>query len=298
LNRVLLAAIALLILFPGLAVGQGPLTPVLTLTTPTTGVQLGPNQTTSATWTVSNGGMVDGTVTLSVSSLRGWRFDLAQADRSFPLAAGASRAVTVGIHTLSDSTNPVTGAVLTLSGTIQTAVQGAQGQSTSASSSIPLSYIAPIPPPPPPPPDHTLAIALAIVGALLVILAVAYLAQARQVELSTAEPEQGVARGSHVLYRVVVRNRSRRTRLVQLRVRGLALSWGGAPSFPTVPLKGRERMEVPVSIWVPIDAPLDGPAHFLVEARPNRFSPWLARQRMTATPLSPAAPGTPDAPGR
>jgi hypothetical protein len=273
--RFLITFVLAATLFLGLAQAQ-QIDPLLSLSTSTKSVTLGPDQAATIEWNVANGGTADGTVSLRLNTVKGWKLDLASSDQSFTLPGGQSRAIKVMVRPV-----PASGPqndTLTLTGAIQSA---AANRGNSQTSSVALAYIAPAALPPPPPPDHTLAWVLAIGVAVVLIAAAAYVAQARQVRLVVSTQQKEVNVGTDGIYEVQVRNGSRSMRNVELRIGTLPTHWFAAFSFPTVQVAGRETALVPVYVKVPSDAQAQQQVSVPIYARPNRFSPWLARGHFT-----------------
>lgn len=148
-----------------------------------------------------------------------------------------------------------------------------------------LTYVAPIVPPAPIPPDYTWAIVGGIVAALLLIGALVYWVQARRVRLVIDHPIKRFNIGTGGTYKVMVTNRGKVSQNVQLRIRDLPKEWSAAFSFPVVPLHGGERAEVPLWVNVPLEAQPNMHQGFRIQARPNRFSPWIVTRRLQVDTL-------------
>lgn len=243
---------------------------------------LGPGQEQSFTWTVTAAGAdtVEAQVTPTLNTPTGWGV---QADlTSFTLGGlngETSRRITVRLSLPPDATDVRNGTlILTARGT------QAGGQSDEATQSVFLTYVAPAAPPPPPPPNYTWLYVAIAAGVVLLGLA-AYFFQAQRVRLTVENPARRFNVGTGGAYKVVVSNLGRRTQNVELRVTRLPKEWSAAFSFPTVPLNGRERSEVPLWVNVPLEATPNVRQDFRVQARPNRFSPWLVTRRLEINTL-------------
>lgn len=234
-----------------------------------------PGEQHTATWTVTNDGPLAATASVGLQVPQGWTGALAPADRSFTLAAGASRSINVPI-TPGDG-SPANGAA-TLSATM-----GDQAGRTSPAASAPVSLAFVPALPPPPPRDYTAEVTAGVAGGAAVLLVAAllvvYARRAGQVALFVEPQQRPITAGTDGVFLVEVQNTGRRPREVELRVEGLPATWYGAFSFPKVALQPGERSPVPLCIKAPREAG-DGTQYELVlRARPGRRFPWRVQAR-------------------
>lgn len=260
-------------------------TPSLTSTVnPGPSFSLGPGQETTFSWTVQVAGAQATSlqVTPSLVVPTGWTAtaDLASFTLGGPNGA-ASKTIPVRISLPPEAENVANGDLrLLATGTT------AAGQSVSApQQTVKLSYVAPIVPPAVIPPDYTWAIVSGIIAGLLLIALGVYWFQARRVGLVIDVPVKRFNIGTGGSYKVVVTNPKRVPQNVQLRVQGLPKDWSAAFSFPVVPLNGGERSQVPLWVNVPGDAAPNMHQGFRIQARPNRFSPWIVTRKLQVDTL-------------
>jgi uncharacterized membrane protein len=284
--RLLAWAFVALCILPISATAQ--LDPVLTLTPGITSLSLGPSDTGTVVWVVSNEGATDGTVTLSVNSAPGWTFTLPPADQTFALPANNDRLVTVTVRPVAGPDPAAANAIL--SGRLTDAA----GRFNDKTSQVGVQFVpAVVPPPPPAVPgaDYTWAWVLGSVGVLALAAGGVYVFQARQVRLATDTPEKVINVGTDGWYGIRVVNRSGAPRNVHLRVGKLPAKWFAAFSFPTIKVAGGESVDVPLYVKVPLDASTPADVPISVSARPNTFSPWLAETSVSVRVVD-VVPGT------
>ncbi len=278
------ASLILVLLSFAPAIAQTP-TPSLTSTVaPRPSFSLGSGQETTFTWTVQSAGAQATSlqVTPSLVVPTGWTAtaDLAPFTLGGPNGA-ASKTIPVRI-TLPPEAENVANGDLRLLATGTTAA----GQTASApQQTVKLTYVAPIVPPAPIPPDYTWAIVSGILGALVLTALGAYWFQARRVGLVIDAPVKRFNVGTGGSYKVVVTNPKKVPQNVQLRVQGLPKQWSAAFSFPVVPLNAGERSQVPLWVNVPGDAVPNMHQGFRIQARPNRFSPWIVTRKLQVDTL-------------
>lgn len=285
-HRMIQTLLAFALLCAPLASAQ--VNPVLELSSTTTRVTLGPNETTVVQVTARNSGGTQGTVTLAPSALQGWTFQLSET--TFTLDRSTSKTVELTIRSGPHGPSPPKNGSFTLQGSIV----GPAGQAgTPGSYALPMTYAAPAAPPvpPAPPPPNLVLPVIASVAALLAVLGALYLLQARRVRLTVTPPEQEAIGGNNTTYEVRVENRSRSTKTIELRIRGLHRPWFAAFSFPTVEVTGQSSTVVPLSIKAPLESDGDARIEFRVQARPNRFSPWLVGASVAANVITLPRPG-------
>lgn len=278
------AAVALIAAVAAPACAQA-LDPAVSVTAnaPTSSVREGEQR--SVSWVVRNtatappvappGGNTDGTATLTLQVPAGWSASLAPGDRSFRLAPGASRTVTVIAQAATGL--PADGA-LSLSAAI---TDGAGRTSPPASAATTLTFV--------PLPatviekDYTRFIVLATITGLVVIGVAAFLAvyltRASQVALFVDPKQKPITTGTDGIFLVQVENKGKVRREVQLEVDGLPASWYGAFSFPRVQLQPGERSPVPLCIKVPPGAGDGHQVELRLRARPSSRFPWLVHAR-------------------
>lgn len=244
-------------------------------------VTFGPNETKAVTWTVLNTGSVAGDVTLTFSPPSPWTGGLEDADQSFALPANTPREITILLsYPRNDSANRSAEAVL--GGII--AVQGQTQDSDTGRAT--LSYVAPAAPPPPappaaPPPPSKLPAILAIAFSFAILAVGFWLWQGSRVALVADPAALRLNSGTDGVYRVRVTNLAPGTRNVQLRVVDRPSGWHAAFSAPTVMLSSRESIAVPLHVKVPLAAAAGSLGLVRVQARPNRFSPWVRSMRLS-----------------
>ena len=253
---------------------------------PTSQFRLSPGESKTFTWTIAVAGATTGVqVTPSIEAPTGF---LTEADLS-PFTLGGpngntQRSIDVRIELPPDAGDLPTDPRPMLLRASTPGIGGA-GAPETTEQTVFLTYVAPIVPPAPAPPDYTWAIASAIAGAVLLIGALVYFLQARRVRLAIDHPVKRFNIGTGGSYKVVVTNPSKVPQNVQLRIRDLPKEWSAAFSFPTVPLHGGEKAIVPLWVNVPIEAQPNEHLGFRIQARPNRFSPWIVTRRLQADTL-------------
>lgn len=288
--RFLLAGAFAIIAMLALPMATAQTDPVLDLGMPTpASLSLGPNATQAVTWTVTNAGPADGAVALTARAPTGWTVTFRSGDDAFTLARSGSKEIRV---TVASGPNAVDGA-LALSGRLQEAVTN---RATTDSSDVALTYVPPAPPPPvirpPPAPNYALPITLVSLGIVIAAGAGFYVFQARNLRLHVPSSELITVGGADTNYEVKVFNKSKSPRDVELRVLGLPRPWAAAFSFPTVHLVGKEAGRVPLCLRAPIDAEAGTGVQFQIQARPNRYSPWLVASTLRATVADIPRPAT------
>jgi uncharacterized membrane protein len=261
-------------------------TPQLSGTTDVGSVEIGPGGTATVRWTLSvQANSLQGNVAPSIQAPTGWN---AEGDTATFTLGGpngqTSREISVRVFLPAEAQNVSRGS-LVLRATISIA---GQTQDTTEQSVI-RSFLAPIPPPPPPPPDYTWAFVGSGAGITTLLLG-GYLLQARRVRITVEQPRRRFNVGTGGSYTLVVTNPSRSPQTVELRVTRLPKDWSAAFSFPVVQLRGRERTEVPLWVNVPVDATPNVHESIRVQARPNRFSPWLVSKKLGVDTLDVKVP--------
>lgn len=260
--------------------------PALSIAAEPQRLSAGPGESAPGNLTVRNTGPVDGTVTLAASAPAGWAVTLAESQ--FALAAGASRTVAFAAAPDPAAATPTDGPS-TFSGTVRDAL----GRTGQASAAVDLDYRPPAaaPPAPPPPADRTVAIVSTTAAAgLVVVLGLGYIYQARLVRLRVDRRRLGINLGTDGVFVVGVQNRSPRAATIQLRLRGVPARWSAALSFPTVRLDGGESTSVPLLVKVPVHARVSEDAQLEILARPNGWSPWLVRERVSVATVDVSDP--------
>lgn len=229
-------------------------------------------------WTISNPGLVDGTARLQVIAPQGWTVKVSEGTLPFALTRG-SQVTRTGSISVQAGATPADGP-LEATATLQDAL-GRSGTGR-ATTSLDFEKIIPLEAPPllPAPPNRWPAF-LGGAGVLALMFG-GYVLQARQVGLAVEHPNQRINRGARTLYDVHVTNPSRWSRTVHLRVRQVPIAWGAALSYPRIKLQPRESIIVPLCLKVPFGSSMDA-GSFLVEARPNRLSPWMVTARVEAS---------------
>lgn len=267
--------------------------PALSIAPATAAVALADNQTRDLAWTVSNSGPAAATVQVTLAVPPGWRAQLAPGSSSFTLAGNAPAVGGGGSRAIQLTVSPEPGAHPS-NGTLTVQATGtdAAGQSGSATATVGLVYIPP--PPPPPPPANPWPLALALLGAAVVLAAAAlYLFSATRLRLRLSALEIEEAAGDRATLHLLVHNRARAARRIDLRLRGLPPPWAGALMVPHVLLDADASTEVPISVSVPRQVRPGGEAcAFQVQARPHGRYPWLVRRRVQAR-IRGAAPPPP-----
>ncbi|MEK6975009.1 MAG: hypothetical protein AABY18_01540 [Candidatus Thermoplasmatota archaeon] len=224
-----------------------------------------------AQWTVRNAGPLDATARVTLQVPTGWAGQLASADQSFALAAGAQRVIEVAVAP--GTTTPANGDI-TLSATM---TDQAGRASPAASAPIALTFVAPLPPPTPR--DYTAEIVAGVIGGLVIVaiatVAAIYLSRARRIALFVEPQQRPITTGTDGVFLVQVENRGKVRREVELRVEGLPATWYGAFSFPRVVLQPGERSPVPLCVKVPREAGDGQQVELTLHARPSSRFPWL-----------------------
>jgi len=268
------------------AAAQDPNPSLRSTVEPALKYSLGPGQEETFTWTILAAGAQAAAIQVTPSLVipAGWTVaaDLA----SFPLGGptgATSKVIAVRLILPPDAADVASGDLLLRATGTTTASQAQPIQPTQQT--VSLAYVAPIVPPAPIPPDYTWAIVSAIVVGVIFIALFVYWFQARRVRLVIDHPIKRFNIGTGGSYKVVVTNPSKVPQNVQLRVLGLPKEWSAAFSFPVVPLSGGERSEVPLWVNVPIGAAPNTHQAFRIQARPNRFSPWIVTRRLQVDTL-------------
>lgn len=271
------AAAAILLAVAGLAQAQA-LDPSASVSASQSAVKVGEDGGKSLTFAVRNAGALDATATVAVTPPAGWSVAIGPGDLRFALPAGSSRTITVLASPAPDAPRegPAEGP-LVLSATM---TDGAGRTSPPASAATTLAFL---PPPDAAVEDATPAIPLGAASllllALLAALVIAYLRRASQVDLLVDPVQRPITTGTDGIFLVLVENRSKAHREVEVQVRGLPDTWHGAFSFPKVQLGPGERGPVPLCIKVPPNADDGHQVDVLLRARPAGRYPWLVSRR-------------------
>jgi hypothetical protein len=270
-----------LLLLAPLALAQGlPAPPSVAVQLSAASARVGAGNETTVFANVTNGGTLAASVSLDMSVLEKW--DVRAEPPAFALAAGQTQQVQVVLRAPAVGDGAASGqlllkAVLTEDNTGRTA----QGQAF-------LSVERVDPPVPAPPPTWTPErVALAAIGALVLVAAVAFaLVRRRLARRAVAEAEAAAwrdretglaieAEGSlilwglrrEVLQRVTVRNVSQRPRVANVGLRSATPGWTAAVSLPRLALEPGERATLTLYLNPSESIPGGEPAEFLLFAR-------------------------------
>jgi hypothetical protein len=265
------------------AAAQGQAAPVLGISPGTAALTFHGNDTAPqfVAFTVSNTGPTSATVTVALQVPAGWQAEVTPSSFTLaaqtPTQAGGSSGVTVTVVPILGKVRDGT-LTLTATGTGQ-APSPVPGQTSTATATVALGYV---PPPPPPAPYDYRPLYLSIVGAVLLALVALYLFLGSQVRLKLSATEVAEFPGNRGTVMLLIENRARRARKIQLRLRGLSQPWSGALMVPHVLLDAGASTEIPISVSIPRDAPLGTLRAFKVQAKVSGPFFWMGTRRVAA----------------
>lgn len=274
-------SVLLAVLMVAPAAAQNQLAPALALSPAQASAALADNQTQELVWSVTNSGPTNAVTSLALTVPPGWSATITEPTAtSFTLNGVTPLTPQPGTQVVRVVVTPGLGAQ---NATLVLAATGTNpaGQSSSAQATAVLTYI---PPPPPPPPQTPWARILGWTAAgLAAVLVGLYLFVATRPRIRLSALALNEYAGTRATVSVLIENRSRRARRIDLRLRGLASPWAGALMVPHVLLDARASTDIPVAVQVPFQGAVGDQRTVHVQARPHGLYPWLVRRRVTVT---------------